>query len=247
MASDRPAMPGLRDALLLTLTLACGCMDAISLLALGRVFSSMMTGNMVLLGLALGQSANADLLRIGVALVAFSLGVALGSAIIGRDNAHVVWPRRVTVALGVELALLADFAFVWQIDVARASELGNLSLIAMSAAAMGIQNTAALTLGITSVAKTPVPGTAYLTGTLTSLLFEFVRHAESGSEVGRRLVALGALITGACLTSLALRYLPAAAPLLPLAGLAAVVTCAARAFGAAGAHTDATAPRLAGN
>lgn len=41
--------------MLLVLTWAAGCVDAISYLGLNRVFTAMMTGNTVLLGLALGQ------------------------------------------------------------------------------------------------------------------------------------------------------------------------------------------------
>lgn len=41
--------------MLLILTWAAGCVDAISYLGLDRVFTAMMTGNTVLLGLALGQ------------------------------------------------------------------------------------------------------------------------------------------------------------------------------------------------
>ena len=41
--------------MLLVLTLAAGSVDAISYLGLGHVFTAMMTGNTVLLGLALAQ------------------------------------------------------------------------------------------------------------------------------------------------------------------------------------------------
>jgi uncharacterized membrane protein YoaK (UPF0700 family) len=44
-----------RDILLLVLTWAAGSVDAISFLALGRVFTANMTGNTVLLGLHLAQ------------------------------------------------------------------------------------------------------------------------------------------------------------------------------------------------
>jgi uncharacterized membrane protein YoaK (UPF0700 family) len=44
-----------RDSRLLALTWAAGSVDAISYLGLGHVFTAMMTGNTVLLGLALAQ------------------------------------------------------------------------------------------------------------------------------------------------------------------------------------------------
>ncbi len=62
---------GGRDAMLLLLTLAAGCVDAISYLGLGHVFTAMMTGNTVLLGLALGQGHILDALRSIRALLGF--------------------------------------------------------------------------------------------------------------------------------------------------------------------------------
>ena len=44
-----------RESMLLLLTLVAASVDAISYLGLGHVFTAMMTGNTVLLGLALAQ------------------------------------------------------------------------------------------------------------------------------------------------------------------------------------------------
>ena len=52
-----------RDLMLLALTWAAGSVDAISFLALGRVFTANMTGNTVLLGLHLAQEQGAGALR----------------------------------------------------------------------------------------------------------------------------------------------------------------------------------------
>jgi uncharacterized membrane protein YoaK (UPF0700 family) len=43
----------LRDSLLVTLTFSSGAVDAISFLALGKVFSAFMTGNIAFLGIRL--------------------------------------------------------------------------------------------------------------------------------------------------------------------------------------------------
>lgn len=45
-----------RDAMLVLLSLAAGCVDAVSYLGLNHVFTANMTGNTVLLGIALGQA-----------------------------------------------------------------------------------------------------------------------------------------------------------------------------------------------
>jgi hypothetical protein len=44
-----------RDAMLLALTCVAGLVDALSYLELGHVFTAMMTGNTVLLAMAIGQ------------------------------------------------------------------------------------------------------------------------------------------------------------------------------------------------
>ena len=64
--------------LLLLLTCAAGAVDAISYLGLGHVFTAMMTGNTVLLGLAVGQGHLGAAVRSVVALIGFSLGVIVG-------------------------------------------------------------------------------------------------------------------------------------------------------------------------
>ncbi len=229
--SSQAEMPPLRDWLLLAFTFACGVIDAISLLGLGRVFTSMMTGNLIFLGLALGHAEAIDLARTLTALLAFCIGVALGSLVIGRDTTHVVWPKRVTSALALEVVLLAIFAICWQLPGLRASDSGLALLIATSSAAFGIQNTAAVTLTFTSPGKTAVPGTAYLTGTLTSLILELIERREPEADIARRLLALGALIAGAGSGAFMLYFWPPLAPVLPLAIVTTVVACAGLAWG----------------
>ena len=56
--------------MLLVLTGAAGIVDAISYLELGRVFTAMMTGNTVLLALAIGQGEIMAALRSTLALAA---------------------------------------------------------------------------------------------------------------------------------------------------------------------------------
>ena len=57
-----------RDAMVLVLTWAASGVDAISYLGLGHVFTANMTGNAVLLGLAVGQGQGLAALRSIIAL-----------------------------------------------------------------------------------------------------------------------------------------------------------------------------------
>jgi uncharacterized membrane protein YoaK (UPF0700 family) len=142
------------------LSVAAGCVDAVSYLSLGHVFTANMTGNTVLLGLSLGQADWQAALRSGVALVAFIFGVAVGTVIAGGDRErHAVWPITVTLTLAVELAVLAAFALGFYLAGGAAH-----TLILLAALAMGLQSTAVRRLGIPGVATT------YITGTLTSVI-----------------------------------------------------------------------------
>jgi uncharacterized membrane protein YoaK (UPF0700 family) len=148
------------DAMLVLLSAAAGCVDAVSYLGLGHIFTANMTGNTVLLGLSLGQADWQAALRSSVALVGFIMGVAVGAVIAGGDQkGRAVWPMTVTVTLTVELAVLGAFALGLYL-AGGASH----TLILLAALAMGLQSTAVRCLGIPGVATT------YITGTLTGVI-----------------------------------------------------------------------------
>jgi uncharacterized membrane protein YoaK (UPF0700 family) len=178
-----------RDVMLLVLTAAAGLVDAISYLEMGHVFTAMMTGNTVLLALAIGQGEVMAALRSTLALVAFSVGAAGGAMVLRRGRTRGEWPRIVTVTLAIEAAVLGVFAMLWQVKGAEARAGGPLLvLIALSGLAMGIQAAAVRHLGVPGVAST------YITGTLTSLMAELV----TGSATRHlRLLASVFLVYGA--------------------------------------------------
>src|SRR5436309_12530261 len=109
----------LREFLLVGLTFAAGSVDAISYLALGRVFTANMTGNIVLLGLAVAQSLGPQTERSVVALAAFAAGVAIAATVGRARGKEEVWPARISLALEVEVALLTGFAALWWSSGAR--------------------------------------------------------------------------------------------------------------------------------
>jgi len=98
--------------LLALLAGTAGCIDALSYLRLGNVFTANMTGNAVLLGIATGQQVAARALHSVAALAGFALGVLAGAALCGRHQGSEAggWPPRVTLALGVELVVLGAWA-----------------------------------------------------------------------------------------------------------------------------------------
>ena len=66
-----------RDRILLALAFVAGCVDALSYLGLSRVFTANMTGNAVLLGLAIGQTQELQVAHSSAAIVGFVLGVVV--------------------------------------------------------------------------------------------------------------------------------------------------------------------------
>src|SRR2546423_12298815 len=86
-----------RDLLVVALTFAAGSVDAVALLRLD-VFTAVMTGNIVLLGLAVGQGAFGNALRSIVALGAYGAGVVAGPPIVGAAAIETHWSPKGTRA-----------------------------------------------------------------------------------------------------------------------------------------------------
>jgi uncharacterized membrane protein YoaK (UPF0700 family) len=172
----------MRDVLLLALTAAAGWIDALAYTALGHVFTANMTGNLVLLGLAVGTAQPGSAARSAVALGGFAAGALLASALT-RDVAG-DWPGRVTAALGIEAAALVTFTALWWAGA------GIDPLIALSAVGMGIQSAAVRRLAVAGVATT------FVTGTLTSLMAGLAALRPS-SGWALQATVLAALLAGA--------------------------------------------------
>jgi uncharacterized membrane protein YoaK (UPF0700 family) len=161
-----------RESMLLLLTLAAASVDAISYLGLGHVFTAMMTGNTVLLGLALAQGEVLAALRSILALIGFTVGVFVGAIIVQRESEPAEWPAAVTAALAFETLILAIFAATSMLfDSTRAVII--YLLIILSAFAMGIQSAAVRRLGVPGIATT------YITGTLTTLMVDLLGWLRS--------------------------------------------------------------------
>jgi uncharacterized membrane protein YoaK (UPF0700 family) len=168
-----------RDAALTALALAAGFVDGVSYLTLGHVFTANMTGNTVLLGLAVGQGHGADVARSAVALGGFCCGVG-GGALVLRERG------RAALALSAEsLALLLLAALAAQLGTAAGGL--RLGLIAVSALAMGLQSATVRKVGVPGVATT------YITGTLTGAVATLAERLGSASVVGQEEAATRSL------------------------------------------------------
>jgi uncharacterized membrane protein YoaK (UPF0700 family) len=218
----RPAT--VRDALLVALTVAAGAVDAISYLGLGGIFTANMTGNMVLLAIAVGSGAGPQALRAGVSLIAFSAGVFVSARIIRAPQAASLWPRRITTTLTVVALLQGGVLAGWLATSAHPSGAVEGGLIALSALAMGAQGSAIRTMNVSGVSTT------WLTGTLVGLVTQIAVRSGSRGEKALRAGVLIALLAGAAAAAVLLTKARSLAPILPLALTVSVVVVASVAF-----------------
>ena len=162
------------DLWLLGLALAGGVLDATSYISLGRVFTANMTGNTVLLAIAVARGSGADAARSAVALGGFSVGAAVGVMLIASNIDP--WPARAGGARLLELAALGALLVLWAVlGVAAIRYL----LIAVAGSVMGLQSAAVRASDIRGV------NTTYMTSTLLNAiarLVERVRRSPVGQD-----------------------------------------------------------------
>ncbi len=207
-----PARPhGPLPLLLIGLTVVTGLVDAFSYLRLGHVFVANMTGNVVFLGFALAGVGEISLVSSLLAVLSFAAGAAIG----GRWAAGRA-PHRghlLAAATAVQAGLVLVAAIVVSAVGVRSGV--RLVLIVLLAVAMGGQNAVVRRLAV------PDLTTTVLTMTVTGL----VADAVPGPVRSRRAVSLAAMLAGALLGGVLLRWVGASAPLwlaaLLLAGCAA--------------------------
>lgn len=202
---------------MVVLTLTTGAVNAVTYLRLGKVFSSVITGNLALLGVSAGQRNAGLALNGGLALAGYGVGVLIGGALAGTpDKEQPTWPRQVTLTLVAELIVLAGFSGGWLAAGGHPSGGPRMVLLAVAAGGMGMQSTAVRRLGPMS--------TTYLTSTLIGVL-QALAIFRWPAEWQRSTGVLVAFVIGAVLGGLAVLHAPAALAAAVLVPLAAVVAC----------------------
>jgi uncharacterized membrane protein YoaK (UPF0700 family) len=194
-------------ALLLILTAVTGVVDAVSILALGRVFVANMTGNVVFAGFAIAGAPGFSLSSSLFALAGFLAGAAAGGTLItrtGQDRAALL--RAGVVA---ELAFAAAALAVAAASGAPAVSHGTTAIAgspfgaastdaiaALLAAGMGIQNAVARKLAIPDLTTTVL--TMTLTGIGADLRGSFLAgqpgRKAARAALGRRLLAVAIML-----------------------------------------------------
>jgi uncharacterized membrane protein YoaK (UPF0700 family) len=176
--------------LLLGLTVVTGVVDAVSILALGRVFVANMTGNVVFIGFAVVGAAGFSLAASLLGLVGFLVGAGTGGRLTGRFGSDRA--RLVTAAVALEFVLFA-VATVIVAQSAQPVPAGTRDVaVVVLAVATGVQNAIARRLAV------PDLTTTVLTMTLTGLAAD-VRSGLRNAAFARRLLAVATMLGGAVL------------------------------------------------
>jgi uncharacterized membrane protein YoaK (UPF0700 family) len=209
-----------RDVRLLILAASAGSADAWSYFGFGHAFVANMTGNTVLLGLAVFQ-LHGDWLHPVISLGGYAVGTMFGSILTGKVQPGSVWSKAISWTLMLEALVLLAAEAGWIGIHLHMSHAPNLVLLlGIVALAIGMQSSA--------MVKLKIPGivTTYITGTWTTMLSGLVRLAKDekeppGQEVAfeKRLAmqaaVLSAYFLAAVLTGWLFRHLPLAVGVLP--------------------------------
>ena len=198
-----------RDALLAALALAAGAVDALTWLALGKVFSAFMTGNVVFIAVGLCSRDFGSALHAAVAVFALGAGAFVTARSMPWEAPAVLWPARVTVGLLGTALVQLGFWIVWVASGGAPGSTLTVVLLAISALAMGIQTATAVALGVHAVFTTAA------TATWTVLVGDAAHWSGTRIERRRLVMVLGGTLLGALVGALLLVHARLWMPLLP--------------------------------
>jgi uncharacterized membrane protein YoaK (UPF0700 family) len=212
--------------LMLALTFSTGIIDAVGYLGLDRVFTGNMTGNVVILGMALTGADGLPIVGPIIALVLFMVGAATSGFTLRGQPAG--WSNRTTgLFAAVGVVLLA--ASVPMLTLPDPVESVKLAVTGALGLAMGMQAGAARQIGVKDVT------TVVVTSTIVGLAFDSVFGARTkGHPWPRRVLAIVLIGAGAAVGALLLHIHIGAGM-----GSAAVITLVAALLG----HIGRPGPR----
>ncbi|MFD1715335.1 YoaK family protein [Amnibacterium flavum] len=213
---------GLHLSLMLALTFSTGVVDAVGYLGLDRVFTGNMTGNVVILGMALTGADDLPIVGPVLALVGFVLGAMVAGRVL--RGAEKGWRRRATWLLGVVAAIIVASMIPLLVTSHPYPEAALFTVTTMLGAAMGMQAGVARHLAVADVT------TVVVTSTLVGLAFDSWLGRRVGQQWMRRLFAIVLIALGALCGALLLQV-----GLISGIALAAAITVAVAVLGHLGA------------
>jgi uncharacterized membrane protein YoaK (UPF0700 family) len=151
-------------SVILALAAIGGWLDGLTFVALGSVFVSAVTGDLVQVGIASAEGDIGRLVTLLVALGCFLAGTSL-AVVLERTVGATAWPGPVRRPLLVHAGLLIVFAALWVAfgDPERGSAAAAV-VVGIAALSAGVQGAAILGLGIRGASVNAVTGVMTLLG-----------------------------------------------------------------------------------
>jgi len=183
--------------LMLVLTFATGISDTVGYLGLDRVFTANMTGNLVILGMALTGGTGLPVAGPALALVGFVAGATVAGRVLKFAGA--AWSRGVTALLAAVAATMIVLGTVLSVADGRPGPVLTVAVTTLLAVAMGAQAAAARHIAVKDVT------TVVVTSTLTGLGANWLLGNGTRNGTARRIAAVAMLLAGAAAGALLLK------------------------------------------
>jgi uncharacterized membrane protein YoaK (UPF0700 family) len=183
--------------LMLALTFSTGVVDAVGYLGLDHVFTGNMTGNVVILAMALTGANGLPIIGPVIALLFFLLGAAIAGRTLRAQP--IGWTHRTTQLISTVSIILSLITIVAFGFIGTRTELVNYCITGALGLAMGIQGGTARQIAIKDVT------TVVVTSTLVGLAFDSRLGGNAKQQWKRRAGAVLLLGAGAASGALLLR------------------------------------------
>jgi uncharacterized membrane protein YoaK (UPF0700 family) len=183
--------------LMLVLTFTTGINDAVGYLGLDKVFTGNMTGNVVVLGMALAGGSGLPVLGPALALIGFMAGAAIAGRVL--RNGSRTWHGRTTVVFGSVAVIMLLTGAVLMTQGQHPSHGVAIGATTVAAVAMGLQAATARIIAVKEVT------TVVVTSTITGLAADSVFGSGQGGASVRRIIAIGAILVGAVVGALLIK------------------------------------------
>ncbi|MCU1481683.1 MAG: hypothetical protein JWQ19_2469 [Subtercola sp.] len=183
--------------LMLALTFSTGVVDAVGYLGLDRVFTGNMTGNVVILGMALAGADGLPIIGPVVALLSFMLGAVIAGRVLRpiKDG----WTARSTGLLTAVAAIMVALAVTLILYGGTPPQPQEYIVTMFLAIGMGIQAGTARHIGVKDVT------TVVVTSTITGFAADSRLAGGKGQPWFRRGAAIVLIACGAATGALLLR------------------------------------------
>ncbi|GGM09338.1 YoaK family protein [Micromonospora yangpuensis] len=199
------------DVPLLVLTMATGAIDGVSYLALDRVFTGNMTGNVLFIGFGLAGVSGLPVLNNLVALLAFMLGAVLAARLTRGAPGPAKLPRSGLAVLVAGAVVTLVLACLW-LAVGTLDTPVLLVTTGLLALLLGAQAAAVKHIGIRDLS------TVVVTMTMVNLSTDSRAAGGTGLSWARRFAAIVTMGLGALVAALLTLHVNGAVALL-VAGL----------------------------